>query len=156
MEVDDGGSSGLPYVPLDLTHIEVEIEGLDEFRTLLGQELDTNLRPAAERILQDHSLGVRFGNSIPGHNVRLAREKYRYVLDGSTRMLATYIAVGEELIRTLAEIADEYRDADLTSAAMGEAVRARLDEAAQRAHAAVAAAEEEDRRNRIYGGGVFQ
>lgn len=161
MDVEDGGGSSIPYVPINLTHYQVEIDGLDEFRSLLGRELDTNLRPAAERIFEDHGLGAAFGRGIPGHDVRLAREKYRYVLDGSIRMLAIYIAVAEHLTQTLAEIADEYRDADLTSAAMGEAIRARLDDATRQAKDAVTAAEEEQRQlaarqNRVWGGGVFE
>jgi hypothetical protein len=126
MEVHDEGGTSLPYTHLNLTHLEVDVEGLDDFRKLVGQELEANLRPAAAGIKNDHELGVAFGLQNPSLLVREAQLRYGQVLEDSTRALTTYIAAAEHLIEAIGRISASYRDTELTSVAMAEVVRNEL------------------------------
>jgi hypothetical protein len=126
MEVNDEGGASLPYTHLNLTHVEVDVEGLDDFRKLVGRELDSNLRPAAAGIQSDHALGVAFGLHNPSQMIRSAQLQYGQVLGDSTRTLAIYINAAERLIEAITRISANYRDADLTSSAMTDVVRKEL------------------------------
>ena len=134
MEVhDDGGGKALPYTDLDITHVEVDVEGLTDFRNLVDRELEANLRPAATGIQADHMLGVGFGRANPSAQMRAAQEKYRQVLQDSVEALATYVAVSERLVEAITRVSARYRDADLTSAAMANELRVELNAVAAEA-----------------------
>jgi hypothetical protein len=157
MDVEhDGGAS--PNTVLNVIHVEVDVDGIADFRALLGRELDTNLRPAVAGIHADQAVGVGFGHAMPGKQIEAAQASYRAVLQGSTKILATYIAVAEELNAAMQRISERYRDADLTSARMSDAVRTELaaaaDTAVQRIRMAEIEAEHETRRelNRLRAG----
>ena len=126
MEVHDEGGTSLPYTHLNLTHFEVDVDGLDDFRKLVGQELEANLRPTAASIKNDHELGVAFGLQNPSMMIREAQLRYGQVLADSTRTLTTYIAAAEHLIEAIARISANYRDTELTTVAMAEVVRNEL------------------------------
>lgn len=107
----------LQPTPLHLAPIDVDVDGLRDFRTFLLRELDTNLRPAAHGIVNDHSMGVHFGAANQGINVRLARDRYDRSLKASTANLAEYISVAELLATVIHEVSTRYTDADLSSSA---------------------------------------
>jgi hypothetical protein len=130
MEVhDDGGGKALPFTLLNINHVEVDVEGLTDFRNLLDRELETNLRPAATGIQADHMLGVGFGRANPSTQMRAAQEKYRQVLQDSVETLAKYVAVSENLIEAITSISTRYRDADLTASALATELNAAIDAA---------------------------
>jgi len=127
MEVhDDGGGHSLPYTPLDITHVEVDVEGLTDFRNLLDHELEENLRPAATGIQADHMLGVGFGRANPSPKMRSAQEEYRKVLQDSIETLAKYVAISENLVAAITRVSVLYRDADLTASAMATELNAAI------------------------------
>ena len=126
-EGDDG--EGKRFTPMQLTPIDVDVAGLKEFRSFLARELDTNLRPAAQRISNDHSLGARFGALNQGVHVRAAHDLYDAALKASTNNLAEYVMVAEVLIVAIHEVATKYTDADLSAAASVDKVKAALTDA---------------------------
>jgi hypothetical protein len=105
-----------------LTPIEVDVDGLKDFRTFLVRELDTNLKPGAQGISSDHSMGAHFGAGNAGARVRAAREHYANSLQASTVNLAEYIKTAEVLIDAIHRVAAKYADADLSSAATASKV----------------------------------
>lgn len=124
---DDGPQ--LPLTSMRLTPIEVDVDGLKDFRAFLVRELDTNLRPAAHGIANDHSMGVHFGGLNHGLRVRAARERYRASLEASTSNLAEYIRVAEVLITAIHEVSTTYENTDLSSAASTSKINAALADA---------------------------
>jgi hypothetical protein len=122
MPVDDS----LPASPLHITHVEVDLRGLDDFRRLVAHELDGNLRPAVDGISAEHRQGVGFGTRIAGGEVQVARLRYHACLNSAVANMAAYIDASEVLISALRRIAREYADADLASAAGSAAVTREL------------------------------
>jgi hypothetical protein len=84
MQKPDEGD-GLPYTNLNLTHVDVDLNGLTDFRSLLQRELHINLRPVADGIIANHGVGVMFGDRTPGQGMYAARERYREALVASTQ-----------------------------------------------------------------------
>lgn len=125
----DGNDGGLPSIPLDLTHVEVDVAGLVDFRTLLALELDANLRPAAARVKRDHGMGVGFGERNAGTQVTAARRQYAECLRAATANLAGYVAAAEVLIDAMRRVSDAYLDADAGSAELNKALSDALGEA---------------------------
>jgi hypothetical protein len=124
---DDG--QGQRFTPMQLTPIDVNVEGLKDFREFLVRELDTNLKPGAQGIGNDHSMGVHFGALNQGVQVRAARDRYEASLRASTGNLAEYIKVAEVLIAAIHEATTKYADADLSAAASVDKVKAALTDA---------------------------
>jgi hypothetical protein len=112
------------------TSLQVNIDGLNDFRTFLGLEVDANLQPGSRDVINDHTMGVRFGSRNPGHNVGVATNSYHGALDTSTKNLLEYVRTANLLTRAIYIVMDQYRSADLTaggtsmalSTAMGGAV----------------------------------
>jgi hypothetical protein len=124
MQLDDAGTASATNP--QLTHIDVDLHGLDDFRALLARELDANLRPTADGIAADHRQGVGFGARNVGGGVQLARRRYHESLVTSTANLAAYIDASEILIEAIRRIIANYREVDLASAAGSAAVTREL------------------------------
>ena len=116
----------LPSTELRLSHVDVDLNGLDDFRTFIARELDANLRPAVDGIAADHRRGVGFGERNVGGNVQAARRRYYESLATSTANLVAYVEASEILIAAIKRITTNYRDSDLTSAAGSAAVNREL------------------------------
>ena len=101
MQQADNDDKPRPSDPA-LTHVDVDLTKLRDFRTLLQRELDANMRPAVARIHRDHGAGVTFGARIPGVGVQAARTKYHDALSAATLNLASYIRTSE--LMALSEI----------------------------------------------------
>jgi len=134
MELGDGGIP--PHTELKLTHVEVDVDGLTDFRSLLGRELDTNLKPGVQGITHDHSMGVGFGLRNVGNQVQAARRTYHESLRTSTANLAEYVETAEILIDAIHRVATKYGETDLSSAANSARVTAELAAAFNDAQAA--------------------
>jgi hypothetical protein len=126
-EADDGDAA--QFTPMHLTPIDVNVEGLKDFREFLVRELDTNLKPGAQGIDNDHSMGVHFGALNQGVQVRAARDRYEASLRASTGNLAEYVMVAEVLIAAIHVATTKYADADLSAAASVDKIKAALTEA---------------------------
>lgn len=122
MQLSSGAGPPLAPAGLWLSPVEVDLAGLDDFRTLVGRELDGNLRPAADGIVADHRRGVGFGDRTIGSSIQTARLKYHETLSTSTTNLAAYVEAAEILIEAIRRVLRNYRDSDLTSAAGSAAV----------------------------------
>lgn len=116
----------LQLSPLDLVPIDVDVDGLEDFRSFLARELDMNLRPAAETIRYDHGTGVHFGIGNAGLRVQAARKRYANALQASCENLAEYIAIAEILIHAIHLVTRDYSEADLSAAARSSKVTAIL------------------------------
>ncbi|HEX6871374.1 MAG TPA: hypothetical protein VF163_09785, partial [Micromonosporaceae bacterium] len=116
----------LPPAELNLKHVEVDISGLDDFRTLLGRELDANLRPAVADINRDHSLGVGFGARLAGGRIQAARRKYYESLTSSVANLSAYVTAAEILTDAIRRVTSRYHDTDMASAAGAARINAEL------------------------------
>jgi hypothetical protein len=126
-EADDGDAA--QFTPMHLTPIDVNVEGLKDFREFLVRELDTNLKPGAQGIDNDHSMGVHFGALNQGVQVHAARDRYEASLRASTGNLAEYVMVAEVLIAAIHAATTKYADADLSAAASVDKIKAALTEA---------------------------
>jgi hypothetical protein len=115
--------------PTPLPRLDVHVDGLKDFRAFLVRELDTNLKPTAQGISNDHSMGARFGLLSQSLHVRAARERYDASLRASTNNLAEYVMVAEVLIAAIHEVVAKYTDADLSAAASVDKVNVALTEA---------------------------
>jgi hypothetical protein len=111
---------------LRLSPVEVDLAGLDDFRTFVSRELDANLRPSADTIAVDHRRGVAFGDRHAGPSVQAARYRYQESLATAAANLSAYLDTAEVLIAAIRRIGREYRDVDLTSAAGSAAVNREL------------------------------
>jgi len=108
-----GGDSDVDFTPAP---IDVNVDGLKDFRAWLGRELDANLRPGAEGIVNDHSMGVRFGWRNAGRQVAIARQRYADSLEASTANLVQYVNASEVLIDAIRQVVTNYRASDLSAA----------------------------------------
>jgi hypothetical protein len=105
-----------PVQPV-LTPIEVDVDGLRDFRDFLVRELDTNLRPGVDAIRNDHAMGARFGIGHAGAQVQAARLHYADVLRAAAENLAQYVVAAEILIEAIRIVTINYTEADLIAAA---------------------------------------
>lgn len=112
----------LTFTPLNVVPIEVNVDGLNDFRAFLARELDTNLRPAAEGISNDHGMGVHFGVGNEGARIQAARTRYAEALQASYENLAQYIAISEILIEAIRTVTATYSEADLSAASRSKAI----------------------------------
>lgn len=119
-EREDGDE--LPHVDLNLTHVEVDLSGLTDFRTLLQRELDANMRPSVAGIYANHGAGVLFGTRIVGDGMKAARDRYHEALVASTENLAHYVRTSELLIAAIEHVTATYRQSDLSAAAIADAI----------------------------------
>lgn len=133
---DDGEE--LPPADLDLAHVVVNVDSLDDFRALLGRELDANLRPGAESVNRDHALGVGFGARNAGARVQVARQLYHASLATSMANLAAYVTAAETMIDAIRRVSQSYREADAGAARANEELAAAF-RAAQQTHVATVA-----------------
>ena len=102
--------------PMTLTPIDVDVDGLTDFRAFLIRELDTNLKPAADSICSDHGMGAHFGVGNAGTQVQAARKRYAEALEASTKNLATYVSTAEIMIEAIQKVATMYANVDLSAA----------------------------------------
>jgi hypothetical protein len=98
------------------TSIDVNIDGLDDFRGFVSRELNLNLVPGSDEVLNDHAIGVRFGARNPGFNVAAATRTYFDTLTISAMNLQEYVKTARDLVDLIAAVTARYRTADLTAA----------------------------------------
>jgi hypothetical protein len=113
---------GLRFTPMTLAPIDVDVDGLKDFRSFLIRELDTNLKPGAQGITNDHGMGAQFGIDNAGAQVQAARKRYAETLQISLNNLAQYVSTAEILIEAIQTVATKYTDADLSAQAASDAV----------------------------------
>ena len=111
---------------LRLSPVEVDLGGLDDFRTFVSRELDANLRPSADTIMVDHRRGVGFGDRNVGASIQAARRRYYETLTTSAANMSAYVDTAEILINAIRRVAHDYRDVDLASAAGSATVNREL------------------------------
>jgi hypothetical protein len=123
--INDGSDGGLPTTAMALAPIDVDIDGLDAFRSFMGRELDTNLRPAVEGINNDHAGGADFGMHNPGDQVQRVRQKYFEALLTTVTNLTTYVNLSEDIIQAISLVVAGYQESDLSSS---DSIKKVLDE----------------------------
>jgi hypothetical protein len=115
-----GGEVGVPGQgdegAFTATSIDVNIDGLDDFRGFVNRELNLNLIPGSDEVLDDHTIGVRFGARNPGFNVAAATKTYFDTLTISTMNLQEYVKTARELVDLIEAVTAKYQTSDLTSA----------------------------------------
>jgi hypothetical protein len=120
---------GDEVVRFTATSIEVDIDGLSDFRTFLTSEVDANLRPGSDDVICDHVMGVRFGHRNPGYSMGQATKSYQTALENSISNLDEYVRTGRTLTQLIRIVAGTYRAADLTSAGSGHDLNTALSDA---------------------------
>jgi hypothetical protein len=155
MRTEEDGDS-LAAAPLNITHVEVDVDGLDDFRTLLSRELDANLRPGADGVQHDYALGVGFGARNPGDGVQAAAGKYRDCLQGSMANLAAYIDAAEILVDAIGRVSTKYRDTDAASARINEELAAAFHDAQEARIVALKLEEQRQRDAQRFGRGILE
>jgi hypothetical protein len=116
-------------VAFTTTSIQVDVDGLSDFRTFLGSELDANLGPGSHDVINDHVMGVRFGRHNPGHHVGEATSAYHSALETSTGNLNEYVRTARTLTQLIHIVVARYRTADLTAAGSAPDLNAALTDA---------------------------
>jgi hypothetical protein len=116
-------------VAFTTTSIQVDIDGLSDFRAFLSSEVDANLRPGSDDVIYDHVMGVRFGHRNPGYNVGEATTSYRGALVNSTNNLDEYVKTARTLTQLIHIVENTYRTADLTAAGSGKDLNTALSDA---------------------------
>jgi hypothetical protein len=107
------------------TSIDVNVDGLDDFKGFVSRELNLNLIPGSDEVLNDHTIGVRFGARNPGSNVVAATKTYFDTLTISTMNLQEYVKTARDFIDLIEAVTTKYRISDLTAAGTAD----RLDSA---------------------------
>ena len=98
------------------TSIDVNVDGLDDFRGFVSRELNLNLIPGSDEVLNDHTIGVRFGARNPGPNLAAAKKTYFDTLTISTMNLQEYVRTARDFIDLIEAVMTRYRLSDLTAA----------------------------------------
>jgi len=125
VQLDTGPVTPVVTAP-QLSPVEVDLGGLDDFRAFVSRELDRNLRPAAHGVTADHGRGVGFGDQNIGAAIQAARAHYYETLATATANMTAYVESAEVLIEAIRRVSRNYRDADLSSAAGSVAVSREL------------------------------
>jgi hypothetical protein len=99
-----------------VTSIDVNIDGLSDFKGFLSRELNLNLAPGSDEVLNDHTIGVRFGARNPGFNVHAATTSYFRTLTVSATNLQEYVHSARDVIDLIEAVMKRYRLSDLTAA----------------------------------------
>lgn len=124
-----GAASGEVADPTgtQLTHIEVEVDGLGEFRTVLDLEMQGNVSPMSTEVGTRFRPGAAFGRDSDGGGVLGARRRYYHNLRDSTTLLAVYTETARLLARAINRLRQQYEEADLASSeAMAAAMLSEL------------------------------
>jgi hypothetical protein len=114
----------------DYRLVEVDVGGLHAFAGAVDAEVDANLRPHAERLVDAYAPGVRFGTDTISGEVRAARLRYHECLVGVTEQLAACVNASKILSAAARAVARRYAGADALSAAAVGDVEAALTRAA--------------------------
>ncbi len=122
--LDDGRGKARVADSLQLSHVDVDLDGLAEFTALLGRERAVNLMPSAHNIGQDHSDGVRFGYRNPGDRVQSVRTRYQESMSAAAENLSSYIEAAGVLIEAMKQVEAQYRHVDALSVANSLAINA--------------------------------
>jgi hypothetical protein len=128
------------------TRIEVKISAIEDFASLLAQEMETNFGPSQERIIREHAEGVGFGARHASLDMRVAVNKYFECLSAAVDNLRQFVAASEILIEAANKIAAVYRSADEDVQTMQRKIDRALSEAVDDAARARQAGVEESRR----------
>lgn len=110
----------------NLTGIQVDVDGLAAFRSLLHLELERNLRPGAHRIINNHSAGLGFGLGSSSAAVNHAQDLYLDALNTSTNNLTMYLRIAQVLIDAVHDIITHYSESDLSGEDLLLNVNARM------------------------------
>jgi hypothetical protein len=117
------------------TNIQVNVDGLASFRTMLNLELQQNLQPGAQRIIGTQQAGPGFGRATASAAVQFAHDQYADALTTSAGNLATYVQTAQVLIDTIHDVIENYNETDLTADALSLAIETRRAAAAVNAPA---------------------
>ena len=143
MHVDDDHEVGLEFAVLP---VEVNVRAIEDFASLLTQELDANIRPSNERIAVHHADGVGFGSRNASADMRIAVHRYHECLSTAVENLRQFTATSEILVEAAKKIAAVYEAADQDVKAIQQRIDSALNDAVSEATTAQQRAVEEVRR----------
>jgi hypothetical protein len=106
--------------------IQVNVDGLASFRTMLNLELQQNLQPGAHRIIGTQQAGPGFGRNTASDAVQFAHDRYADALTTSTGNLATYVQIAQALVDAIHDVIENYNETDLTADVLNTALSARM------------------------------
>jgi hypothetical protein len=132
---------------LDLHAMDVDIDALDDFVTVLRGEVTENLRPYSQQIISEHRDGVGFGLASGSAAMHALRQDYHACLSSATDGLLSYLEASEVLLAAAEKIAEHYRRSDALASAQSQDVLGALGLAQQESNAGHAAASAADARS---------
>ncbi len=110
MEIDDEPFFDPPA--LAFTQLTVDIGAMEDFVALLQAEIDQNLAPYSQEIIEDHW----YGQPIARRSASVPEQAFRYgyvdAVDTSIQGLRSYLHATKVLLRAVELVADRYRYAD--------------------------------------------
>jgi len=115
---NDGGSSPTSmtvdqaYSGSNMTKIEVDITSISQFAEVLRHEIDTNLRPAWQRMEQTFEQGAQFGLSPELSELDTKRAQYDAYLKQAKQLFRDVIEGVYQFADGADKIAAGYRRAD--------------------------------------------
>src|SRR5262249_62391887 len=95
--------------------IQVDVDDLASFGSLLNRELTLNLGPAARKVIGEHVHGPGFGWNTVSEQLAATHNAYAYALQVSCHNMSQYIRWAEILIQAIAEAHAAYRHSDMSA-----------------------------------------
>jgi len=97
--------------------LHVDLKGVDDFAAALRKEVEGNLQPQIDRLLQAYRSGVCFGQISYSENMAATQQVYHKCLVRISSLLGGYVTAGQVLAAAAEQVAREYRGADAMAAA---------------------------------------
>lgn len=98
-----------------LAGIQVDVDDLASFGSLLSRELTLNLGPAARKVIGEHVHGPGFGWNTVSEQLAATHNAYAYALQVSCHNMSEYIRRAEVLIQVIEDAKEKYRRGDFTA-----------------------------------------
>jgi hypothetical protein len=110
-----------------LVGIQVDVDDLASFGSLLNRELTLNLGPAARKVISEHVHGPGFGWNTVSEQLAATHNAYAYALQVSCHNMSEYIRRAEVLIQVIEVAKQTYLRGDFKAEDMFRLLSGGLD-----------------------------
>jgi hypothetical protein len=109
--VHEPGDGAAPPV-IDFARLTVDIDAMSDFIKLLQAEIDQNLEPYSNEIINDHWRGQPIARESASVPLSAFRQEYYVAVDSAVQGLRSYLDSTKVLLRAVQLLAEYYRGAD--------------------------------------------
>jgi hypothetical protein len=109
--VHEPGDGAAPPV-IDFARLTVDIDAMSDFIKLLQAEIDQNLAPYSNEIINDHWRGQPIAREAASVPLAAFRTDYYLAVDTAVQGLRSYLDSTKVLLRAVQLLAEHYRGAD--------------------------------------------